>query len=131
MQIPVNKNIDHYKDDFFKGMTMRQAIFCIATVVTGAAAFLFFYMYLKLPVMAAIYLMLPIAFPVAAAGFLQIGGKSPGEYFKLRARTKKTPLYLFSPILLADMDSLPDLEKGQTEQRVKKKEIYLRQEEEV
>lgn len=102
MQIPVNKNIDHYKDDFFKGMTMRQAIFGIATVTAGAAAFLFFYIYLELPAMVSVYLMLPIAMPVAAVGFLKIDGKSPGDYLKKRRRTVRTPLYRFVPVMLME-----------------------------
>lgn len=127
MQIPVNKNIDQYKDDFFKGMTMRQSVFGIATVTAGSVVFLFFYLYLKLPVMPSVYLMLPVALPVAIAGFLRIDGKTPGEYLKLRGKTVKTPLYRYSPIMLQEPGPEELIQKDRKPKRMKDKgnKIYL------
>ena len=132
MQIPVNKNIDHYKDDFFKGMTMRQSIFGIATVAAGSVAFLFFYLYLKLPVLPSVYLMLPVALPVAIAGFLRIDGKTPGEYLKLRRKTVKTPLYRYSPIMLQKTVPKVLTQRDRKTQQMKDmgKKIYLQVESE-
>ena len=132
MQIPVNKNSDHYKDDFFKGMTMRQSIFGIATVAAGSVAFLFFYLYLKLPVMASVYLMLPVALPIAIAGFLRIDGKTPGKYLKLRRQTVKTPLYRYSPIMLQETVPEALIQRNRKPQQMKErgKKIYLQEESE-
>ena len=39
MKIPVNKNIDVYKDDFFKGLSMRECLCALLTLVSGTAVF--------------------------------------------------------------------------------------------
>ena len=35
MLIPVNQNIDEYKDDFYKGLTLRQSVISLVTVAVG------------------------------------------------------------------------------------------------
>ena len=36
MLIPVNQNIDEYKDDFYKGLTLRQSVISLITIAVGA-----------------------------------------------------------------------------------------------
>ena len=49
MQIPVNKNIDDYKDDVFKGLTLRQAAMAALTVASGILGFAIGHFLLGLP----------------------------------------------------------------------------------
>ena len=58
--IPVNQDIDSYKDDFFKGLTMRQTLFAVAAVVVSGGLLAFFLIYLKLNASVAMYLTLPV-----------------------------------------------------------------------
>lgn len=101
MQIPVNKNIDFYKDDFWKGLTLSQTVSCILTLCAGTGTFLFLSGPLGVPETAALYLTFPVAFPFAATGFLKIGGMGIGEYLKKRRACVKMPLYHFHPMCLA------------------------------
>ena len=50
MMIPVNQDIDSYKDDFFKGLTMRQTLFAVAAVIVSGGLLAFFLLYLKVTV---------------------------------------------------------------------------------
>ena len=49
MKIPVNKNIDVYKDDFFKGLSMRECLCALLTLVSGTAVFFLSDSLLRLP----------------------------------------------------------------------------------
>ena len=49
MKIPVNKNIDVYKDDFFKGLSMRECLCALLTVASGTAVFFLSDSLLRLP----------------------------------------------------------------------------------
>lgn len=130
MQIPVNKNIDEYKDDFYKGLTLKQTFISVLTVAVGTGAFLFFFGVCHIPQEAAIYLALPVAFPVAASGFLKIYGMSPVMYFRLKHRTKQRPLFLFRPVMLQEED---DMEIAKTKQRTTTSggQVYLETEQEL
>ena len=43
MLIPVNQNIDEYKDDFYKGLTLRQSVISLVTVAVGVLVSLLFF----------------------------------------------------------------------------------------
>ncbi len=98
MQIPVNKDLDDYKEDFFKGLTLRQTVMAALTVAAGIGAFVLFYFVVRLPQTIALYLIFPFAVPVALAGFMKIDGKTPYEYLKMRLRVTSNPVYTFKPI---------------------------------
>lgn len=74
MKIPVNKNIDVYKDDFFKGLSMRECLCALLTLVSGTAVFFLSDSLLRLPQEVSLYCALPVSFLCAASGFLKISG---------------------------------------------------------
>lgn len=102
MQIPVNKNMDEYKDDFFKGLTFKQTMICVAALGTGISVFLFFYLGMGIGQNLSVYLTLPVVFPIAASGFLKIGGMAPREYFRKKKAVKEMPVYFYSPAMLRE-----------------------------
>lgn len=104
MQIPVNKNFDTYKEDFWKGLTLSQTVCCILTLCIGTGGFLLF-AFLGLPAAVSLYLTFPLAFPAAAVGFLKIGGLSLLTYLKKRRSCERTPLYRFHPMYLLLQES--------------------------
>ena len=108
MVIYVNKNIDEYKDDFFKGLTFRQSMISAAAVISGACVFLFLYMGLGFPQSLSLYLTLPVVFPIAATGFLKIHGMSLIEYLKQRHQVRQNPVYLYHPVMLRMAEEMED-----------------------
>lgn len=129
MQIPVNKNIDSYKDDFFKGLSFRETLYSFLTLVMGTAAFFLCYLILKLPQTISLYIALPAAMPFAMAGFGKIHGLPIGEYLKLKRQAKRKPEYVYKPEYLRQMVSFeradPKPGKG------KNKELFLGDEKEA
>ena len=112
MMIQVNENIDEYREDFYKGLTLRQTLFAGSAVAVGAAAYLFLNIMIGLPQTAALYAALPVVFPIAAAGFLKIHGMTLSQYLKARKRVKENPVYYFKPQLMKLMEET-GLEDGE------------------
>ena len=148
MMIPVNQDIDSYKDDFFKGLTMRQTLFAVAAVVVSGGLLAFFLLYLKLNASVAMYLTLPVAFPIIAVGFIKVHGIPLGEYLKRKKKVQQQSSFFYQPEMVywqnqglrdsADMDS-DEREAGEKktskkDKAVQKKEfrkIYLETEESI
>ena len=97
MMIPVNQDIDSYKDDFFKGLTMRQTLFAVAAVVVSGGLLAFFLLYLKLNASVAMYLTLPVAFPIIAVGFIKVHGIPLGEYLKRKKKVQQQSSFFYQP----------------------------------
>ena len=93
MMVPVNQNIDSYKDDFFKGLTMRQTLFAVAAVVVSGGLLTFFLLYLKMNASLAMYLTLPFTFPIIAAGFVRIHGIGLSDYLKRKKKVQNQPSF--------------------------------------
>ena len=100
MQIPVNKDLDSFKDDFFKGLTLKQTAISIVSVAAGTGTFLAASYGLHLPQSMSFYLALPVVLPIAASGFLRIHGMTPLEYFKRRRGAIRRDIYCFVPELI-------------------------------
>jgi len=109
MMIPVNQDIDSYKDDFFKGLTMRQTLFAVAAVVVSGGLLAFFLLYLKLNASVAMYLTLPVAFPIIAVGFIKIHGIPLGEYLKRKKKVQQQSSFFYQPemVFWANQGMLP------------------------
>ena len=97
MIIPVNQDIDSYKDDFFKGLTMRQTLFAVAAVVVSGGLLAFFLLYLKLNASVAMYLTLPVAFPIIAVGFIKVHGIPLGDYLKRKKKVQQQSSFFYQP----------------------------------
>lgn len=97
MMIPVNQDIDSYKDDFFKGLTMRQTLFAVAAVVVSGELLAFFLLYLKLNASVAMYLTLPVAFPIIAVGFIKVHGIPLGDYLKRKKKVQQQSSFFYQP----------------------------------
>ncbi len=97
MQVTVNKDLDSYKDDFFKGLTLKQTAISIISVAAGTGTYFFASYVLKLDQTVSFYLALPVVLPIAAGGFLRIHGMTPALYLKRRRETVSRDAWFFSP----------------------------------
>ena len=100
MLIPVNQNIDEYKDDFYKGLTLRQSVISLVTVAVGVLVYLALTGLFGLPQTLALYMTLPVVFPIAAYGFLKIHGMNIAEYLRKSSAVKERSSYSFIPQML-------------------------------
>ena len=100
MLIPVNQNIDEYKDDFYKGLTLRQSVISLVTVAVGVLVYLALTGLFQLPQTLALYMTLPVVFPIAAYGFLKIHGMNIAEYLRKSSAVKERSSFSFTPQML-------------------------------
>lgn len=105
MMVPVNQNIDEYKDDFFKGLTMRQTMYAIAAVAVSGGLMTFFLLYLKMNASVAMYITLPIVFPIIAVGFIKIHGMNFRDYMKEKRKVRQRPVFFYEPELVYQINS--------------------------
>lgn len=115
MLIPVNQNIDEYKDDFYKGLTLRQSVISLVTVAVGVLVYLALTGLFHLPQTLALYMTLPVVFPIAAYGFLKIHGMNIAEYLRKSGAVKERSSYSFIPqMLLYGTEEDDQITKGRT-----------------
>ena len=80
MVIEVNKDIDRYQESVAMGLTARQLIFSIASVVVGGGMVLLLYKYIGLT--GSAYVAIPCVAPIALGGFYSFNGMNFYEYME-------------------------------------------------
>ncbi len=129
MQIETNKNIDDYKDDFFKGLTLQQTVAAVAVLISAGGSFAVFYMVLGLPMSISIYAALPFSLPFAAAGFLKIHGISPYVYMKKKRAVQTHPVFVRNPEYLQEAVKKQQKDPELQEKRSPEKVLLVTEEE--
>lgn len=74
MVIEINKDIDRYQETVALGLTARQLMFSVASVVVGGGLVLLLYKYIGLT--GAAYVAIPCVAPIALGGFYSYNGMS-------------------------------------------------------
>ena len=80
MVIEVNKDIDRCKESVVLGLTARQLIYSIVSVVIGGGIVLLVYPYVGLTTSA--YIAIPVIAPIALTGFYSYNGMTFMEMMK-------------------------------------------------
>lgn len=78
MIIEINKDIDRYQESVAVGLTAKQLVFSIASVVVGGGIVLLLYHYIGLT--GAAYVAIPCVAPIALGGFYSYNGMDFYEY---------------------------------------------------
>lgn len=69
MNKPINQDIENYKDDFWKGLSLRECMYGAYALIAGTVVIGGAYYLLGIPLIAAIYLAIPVVFPLGLTGF--------------------------------------------------------------
>lgn len=80
MIIEVNKDIESYQESVVMGLTAKQLLFSIASVVVGGALILLLYPYTGLTL--SVYIAIPVIAPIALGGFYTYNGMNFYEYVR-------------------------------------------------
>ena len=78
MVIEINKDIDRYQESLAMGLTAKQLVFSVASVIAGGTLVFFLYRYIGLT--ASAYVAIPVVSPVALGGFYSYNGMDFYEY---------------------------------------------------
>ena len=74
MIIEINKDIDRYQESVAMGLSAKQLIFSVASVVCGVGLVFLLYPYIGLT--GAAYVAIPVVAPIALGGFYSYNGMS-------------------------------------------------------
>lgn len=80
MIIEINKDIEAYQESVVMGLTAKQLIFSIASIVAGGGLVLLLYSYVGLTI--SVYIAIPVVAPIALGGFYTFNGMNFYEYIK-------------------------------------------------
>jgi hypothetical protein len=127
----ITSSSDEYKDDFYKGLTLRQSVISLITIAVGAVVYLTLTGVLHLPQSLALYLTLPVVFPIAAYGFLKIHGMNIAEYLRKRGAVKERSSYAFIPQMLIEEAINNTEQNGEQLRTGKTKILYLETEDSI
>lgn len=82
MVIEINKDIERYKESVVLGLTARQLIYSVISVLLGGGIVLLTYPYVGLTTSA--YIAIPVVAPIALTGFYSYNGMTFIEMMKLK-----------------------------------------------
>lgn len=80
MVIEINKDIDKYQETIALGLTAKQLLFSVASIVVGGGLVLLLYKHVGLTLSA--YIAIPVVAPIALGGFYSYNGMSFYEVMK-------------------------------------------------
>lgn len=115
MIVEINKDLEKYKESVAMGLTAKQLIFSIASLVVGGGLILLLYPYVGLTI--AVYISIPVVAPIALGGFYSYQGMSFYEVMKRRF------YFMFhnKPLTYVSTESVDELDKWNAEQKLKEK----------
>ena len=115
MIVEINKDLEKYKESVAMGLTAKQLIFSIASLVVGGGLILLLYQYVGLTI--AVYISIPVVAPIALGGFYTYQGMSFYEVMKRRC------IFMFhnKPLIYVSTESVAEIDKWNAEQKLKEK----------
>ena len=115
MIVEINKDLEKYKESVAMGLTAKQLIFSIASLVVGGGLILLLYPYVGLTI--AVYISIPVVAPIALGGFYSYQGMSFYEVMKRRF------YFMFhnKPLTYVSTESVGEIDKWNAEQKLKEK----------
>ena len=80
--IVINKDVEEYEHDIWKGFSARQLIYGGLSVGAATALILFAYLVCYVPIRAAVYLGIPVGVVIALIGFMKVDDMTLVEYVR-------------------------------------------------
>lgn len=95
MNIPINKDIEAYRDDFMQGFTMRETLFVAvgAGIIIGVDVLV--WQLTGLSPDLCVYVGIPFGMPFILIGFIKVQGLTFFNYIKEIMYVKKTKMLLY------------------------------------
>lgn len=115
MNIAINKDIENYTESVVLGLTVRQLIFSVVSIVIGGGIVLATYKYVGLT--ASAYIAIPAVAPIAINGFYSYQGMRFSEVMKRKFKL----LFNNPPLTYVSEESEKTIKKMQLEEEQKKK----------
>lgn len=131
MQIPVNTNIDKYKDDFFKGFSAKETGYAAVILLIYLICYVVLTALFYIPQTLAMYLSLPLPLLAGMVGMMKLTGHDMAGNLLKRYQIRKMPVYLYQPSALNNEKDLYypyEKKERQSSKKQKEQQVYLQTE---
>lgn len=95
MQTPINQDIDKYKDDFFKGLTMKETLWGAGGFLVGVLIIGLLFFGFNIPVELAVFIALPFIAIFGLNGFYSKNGMSFIQLMLLKFKISKSSTLVY------------------------------------
>lgn len=110
--IRINNDIESFRSDFFKGLSLRECIFGGAGITAGIAVVAILTIYAHVPVDAATFFGIPVAAPIILSGFVKVNGMHLSEYvMRMISVRRAKPLVYHTQTEMIRLSKLPGKKK--------------------
>ena len=113
MIIEINKDIDRYKESVALGLTAKQLVFSIMSVLGGGGIVLTLYGYIGLT--ASVYVAIPVVAPIALEGFYNFNGMG---FLEVMGKKMKM-MFANRPLTYLSEESEESIRRWQADEAVK------------
>lgn len=103
-------DVEKYEESVFGGFNIKKMLYALAAILAGGATIAFFYFVVHVPIIVAVYLMIPVVIPIIMQGFYGSGRGSWLSMLTLLLK-KRAPL-VYQSTEAADMTSVAEDENG-------------------
>lgn len=105
MIIEISRDIEQYKESVILGLTAKQLIYSLLSVVIGGGLVLLMYQYIGLT--SSAYVAIPVVAPIALGGFYSYNGMSFNEVMKRKLQM----LFFNRPLTYVSTESEAELKR--------------------
>ena len=108
----INPDVAAFKDDFFKGLSLRECVFgCIALLV-GVGGILLLHFYFGVGINTAITLCMPVIGIIGLCGFYQKNGMTLVQLVRSSIRLILQKPYVYETCTTNELSEMEDLNDG-------------------
>lgn len=116
----INPDVAAFKDDFFKGLSLRECVFGGSALLTGAGGILLLHFYFGVGINTAITLCMPLIGMIGLCGFYQKNGMTLVQLIKSSIRRLFQKPYVYETrSCISELEALEDGNKGSKKRRNK------------
>lgn len=111
MKIDVNKDLGSYKQDFFKGLNIKETT-CAAVAIVIVTGCTFGLSMLHVPMIVSMWIGIILGGGIVAYGFLKVEREALPEYLKRLRKTQKAEIIVFQSTPEGFFDEEPEEEQN-------------------
>ena len=114
----INQDVSAFKDDFFKGLSIRECLYGGGALITGAGGILLLHFYFGININAAVTLCMPVIGIIGLCGFYQKNGMTLIEIIRNVIRLmRQKPFTYETRMVMNEMEDFDDEKNNQKEKR--------------
>ena len=118
----INPDVAAFKDDFFKGLSLRECVFGGIALLAGAGGILLLHFYFGVGINTAITLCMPVIGIIGLCGFYQKNGMTLVQLVRSSIRLILQKPYVYETCTTNERSEMEDLNDGGKRSKKRRKQ---------